>query len=201
MPLTKKKPSFEDTDPNQSFSNEKSTLVSREPPSNDADMFRQRTDTEKLVTQIRLFLKKAEIKTIWKKGEDNKFRHFQIEQPIPGTKPLVNETGVVEITLAIKNLINNHTVQGNTTREIYNNVMLVYTNTEAVNFIVKREDWGMKVNDYSLITNTLFTMIGLFLSRTIDNYERIGYNEGFREERRETSVPETRKRMFGLFNR
>ena len=138
----------------------------------DPTAIQYRLDNERLLSQVELYLRCAKIVGREKDGE-----YFEELVPVPGGRPLVNEEGVHALMSYLRMTIGPHNVQGNLSREEYQSLIYEINIYLAENLMAQRVNWGMKREDYPMILNQIMTTLQLFLSRVIDNQERLSYGQ------------------------
>ena len=146
----------------------------RRPANDNYDTFSLRTDPTILLKQIELQLRNEY-------EEKNKEGQI-IKKKIPGTKPICNEQGIQEILQRAKSVINNHTVQGNqkTMEEHYRRMREIADSLTT--FIYSNyEDWELELRKVNSVTDGIYFLTDIFLTRTLDNKERELYGETYKE--------------------
>lgn len=149
-----------------------------------------RLNTEELIQRIEDYLSGS--KWIPETLEDGR----TIMQKSKTGTPLANPEGVQSLTNYVSGVVNPAVVQGNYSREQYENaiyfIRLDLIDMLSVNFV----DWEVKRSHRSMILSFIMNLIEPFLSRLIDNKERESYSDTIRSV--ESSRVERDKR-FGLF--
>lgn len=166
----------------KSFDDESSDDFEIAPQNMDNDTFKLRTDPSPLLEQLRSDLT-MKVKKYHKSGKhtdpQNNKKYDWVQKE--GTKPLCNQIGVEQILSITRKLVNNHTVQGNTKHDGHKEKMRVISDDLTRTFWTKRKLWDMELKDVNDILGGLINMIDLFLSRTINNEERVRYGETFKD--------------------
>lgn len=173
--------------------NEEENLYSNEPIS-DETIFKQRNDPAPILEQLRLeLLNKEKIKVPYIDQKTGERYDKEIIVQKKNTTPRMNEQGINAFITYLRFLINNHTVTGNlVTREDYN-IRMRYISDDIVSHLtIRREDWGITINDLDPIIASSQNFVDLFLTRTLFNEERKGY-QGFTENRTINTRPPERR--------
>lgn len=129
-----------------------------------------RLDTEKMLNQIELYLRSSKIVGREVDGE-------YVEEMVQVARPLANEDGVQALMGWLKMTIGPHNVQGNLREEYYHELIYEIHLYLAENLMAQRVNWGIRQEDYNMIIDQIMTTMQLFLSRTIDNQERLSYGQ------------------------
>ena len=90
-------------------------------------------------------------------------------------KKKMNDEGIQSIISYLRSVLGPHTVQGNFKEEGYDDLICEIDMYLTENVMVNLHNWGMSIEDYNYILDTVVTTLRLFLSRTIDNKERESY--------------------------
>lgn len=155
-------------------------------------IMRYRLEMQTLLQDIELYLggKRVEIETT----TDGK----TYEKVIQAGTPLMNQRGVYSVISSLRLLLGPHTVQGNTDRDQYENLIEEINIYLATDFMINRVKWHVRVEDYPLILDVLVSTILLFISRTIENKERESYANTVRSIENNT-VGQQRRGLMGFF--
>jgi len=150
------------------------------------DVFNLRTNTDQLLEDFELKLRNK----IKRKNKDG---HIIIEQ-IKGTAPLCNEQGIQGIMGELKNLINNHIVQWNapSMNDLLRERLNIGENI-ITSFWINRKVWQLSYNDTYRVVNMATNLINLFLTRGLNNQERVLYGETYKENISRTVGNEPKK--------
>ena len=150
------------------------------PQESNFSTFQLRTDPSELLDQIREQIT-MQVKHYHKGGKyGDKNGKYDYKQKT-GTISMCNALGIEQILNTIKIIINNHTVQGNTTQERHRENMRSISDTMTRIFWTKRKLWKMELKDVNSLLGSIIPFIDYFLSRTINNEERIRYGETYKE--------------------
>jgi hypothetical protein len=136
----------------------------------DPSAIKYRLDNEPMLAKIELYLRSAKI--IGKQVGDE-----YIEEMVQVARPLANEEGVQGIMGYLQMTIGAHNVQGNLTWERYDVLIYEINVYLAENIMANLHSWGIKVEDFNVIVDSIMTTIQLFVSRTVENQERISYGQ------------------------
>lgn len=155
----------------------------------DYNALQLRLDTQKLHKDIYNFLRGKTQITVYNQ-ETNQY----YEEDINEGDALANTRGIQNILNFVVSTVNSHTVQGNTKRDYLDNILYAMNIHLAQQLTLNSDNWGIDKNNRRHILNTIMFMVELFLSRTVDNLERKGYQPIVTKE---TVISEEKKR--GLF--
>lgn len=136
----------------------------------DPSAIKYRLDTDNVLQRIELYLRAAKMVSK-QQGED-----YTEEMVVVG-RPLANEEGVQSIMGYLQMTIGPHNVQGNMTWERYDSLIYEINIYMAENIMANLHTWGIRVEDYNVIIDTIMTTLQLFISRTVDNQERLSYGQ------------------------
>lgn len=158
-----------------------------------------RLDTGDMLRDIELYLRSA--KLVDKESDDGKFT----TEIVQIGRPIANEEGVQGIMGYLRMMIGPHNVQGNMTWDRYDMLIFEINIDLAESLMANRRNWGISIEDYNIILNSIMHTLQLFLSRTVDNKERESYGESIRSDERTVLRPNERKGWFsggigGLFS-
>lgn len=129
-------------------------------------------DTEPFLNQIYLSLTNQKLERIRIVKNDN---ITYKNKPVPlaeGIEPLANDLGISQIMSLCRTFLSAPLVQGNFDKDGYHNQMLSLSVKINRAVFSNRINWGIKVQDVSLILTILEESISIFLTRTINNLER-----------------------------
>lgn len=152
---------------------------------------RLRLDNSDILRDFELFLRRAKIQT----REDAKGNY--IEEMIQVGAPLANEEGIAGIMGYLRFEVSPHNVQGNLKIDQYHALICEIHVDLAEIIMAQRHNWGIKIEDYNFILDTIMHTLQTFLSRTIDNKEREAYTESMKTEERSVLKPEKRDGWLG----
>lgn len=125
-----------------------------------------RLDTEQALKRIELYLRGKDIQLIENdKGE-------LVERVVIIGEPKMNDRGIQAIMHKLNSLFSSHIVQGNLTEDRHAQVVFYFHADLAEDLATNLHRWGVNVNDYSDLIDTIIPQVDVFLSRTIDNKER-----------------------------
>jgi len=156
-------------------------IITRDPPKLDDNTFDKRNDPSRLLHDFKLDLLNAYEEQEVREKDGETFTVIKIK-PIKGTRPKANKQGIQEIMRYLKSIINRHIVQANiTSNNEFNKKMQYIAKDCTIHFISKRKDWDIDHADCDILISNAVNMFDLFLTRTIENKEREGYTEGFKE--------------------
>lgn len=130
-----------------------------------------RLNTEPLLVQLEANIRGIEY-YVDDKGET---RARRVSQPLFST-----EEGIRNYMTIIRSVINTSVVQGFTNQEHYQDYLCRFRKDLAKNLMINRLNYGLNINNYSMVISLAMNTIELFISRTIDNKERDGYNVNMR---------------------
>ena len=136
---------------------------------NTAGIIQIRLNTEPIINQIELCLK-GKTQNLKEDSDGN----IQIETVKIGS-PIMNDEGVQSVINYTQTVVNSQTVQGNLTYEHFE--FLICQIRKEIAFIVALNypSWSMKIENCDFVVNTVCNLVELFLSRAIDNEERLSY--------------------------
>ena len=141
-----------------------------EPTQQDSDFLRYRLDTKELIAKLELALASKKYIVIFENGLE-KVINEQVSEP------KINSKGLQTIMSRLDSVINNVTVQGNSTYNDYWDFIAGLREELAELIMLNLETWKVKESDYDYIVDTIMNTVKLFLSRTIDNKERDSYSK------------------------
>ena len=120
---------------------------------------------------------------------------------IKGIEPLFNkEIGIRNYMRFIRSILNTQVVQGNLDEDSYGDAMSATHRALARELMLNRYEYGLKVEHYHAAVKTAMLTIRLFLTRLLNNEERLSYAATFKHvESSETKLGGNRN-MFGLRN-
>lgn len=169
-----------DNDFDDFFTDER--IVTREPPKFDESTFDRRNDPSPLLHQFKLNLLNAYEEEETKRNADGDVITVKKIKPIPGTRPKANKQGIEELMRYMRSIINRHLVQANIiNNQEFNKKMMAISKDCAIHFINNRRAWGISHADTDILISNAVNMFDLFLTRALENKEREGYTEGFKE--------------------
>lgn len=142
------------------------------PGYNDASSLHIRIDTDALKQKIRLHLMGV--------GEVLELQDGKLKKVFKQTgKAKANTEGIQGIMLFVEQIINAHTVQGNTDPEGFGRVMY-YLRGDLSRYIwVNLYKYDVDETEYDGIIDSICLMAKLFISRTVNNEERRSYGESW----------------------
>lgn len=136
----------------------------------DATAIKYRLDNDPMLVKVELYLRSAKI--VGRQVGDD-----YVEEMVQVARPLANEEGIQAIMGYLQMTIGPHNVQGNLTWERYDNLIFEINVYLANNTMAKLYDWGISPDNYQVIVDQIMTTVQLFLSRTVENQERISYGQ------------------------
>lgn len=125
-----------------------------------------RLDTESALKRIELYLRGKDVQL----SENDKGE--LIERVIVIGEPKMNDRGIQAIMHKLNSLFSSHIVQGNLSEDRHATVMYFFHADLAEDLSTNLHRWGVDVNDYPDLIDTIVPQVDIFLSRTIDNKER-----------------------------
>lgn len=132
-----------------------------------------RLDTRPLLRDIELFLSAK--RPILK--ESNTGALYEDYEVIG--KPLANQEGITAMLNVVHLSANHHVVQGNIQHVEYLNLLADARRELTEQIVVNCYDWGIEDSKLNMIIDTIMRFLLLFLSRPVDNLERLSYNQQF----------------------
>lgn len=148
------------------------------------DTFHLRNDPTSLLKEIKFYL--MQVEEVGEKNNPNKKVLIRKKDPFTGkeVRPIVNQQGVEEIMMALRPIINNHNVMGNTSSENFHIKRMNFISGDlTVLFWSKRDKWNLDRDNVNGLIQFLSHQIDIFLTRTIGDAERKHYGESFKETR------------------
>lgn len=139
-----------------------------------ASVLELRLDTSKIIEQIKAYLE-GKIVIITPDAQGNLTK----QEAIIGL-PKANQKGIQSILSMIISIFNPQVVQANFTEEGYYNFIDRIHGRISQNLMINLHEWGIKIEDYSLIMGMIIDMLEPFLTRTIGNKERESYEHWLR---------------------
>jgi len=152
----------------------------------EASIIKIRLETAELLNQIENYLKGSRLipvevlvdihGEIITEPEEGKEYETRIDwQTIETGESRANDRGVQGIMAFISSIVNPAVVQGNHTVEQWQNYVFE-TNISLVKMLlINQTTWGMEDEDVEPICDHVMSLVGPFMSRTIDNGERDSY--------------------------
>lgn len=137
-----------------------------------------RLDNTELLRDIEHYLRAARIV-----GKEDPVKGYYEETVVVG-RPLANEEGVQGIMGYLRIMISPHNVQGNLSWDRYDQFIYEIHVDLATNMMSNRRNWGISIEDYSLIVDNIMQTLQLFISRVVENKERDSYGESVRSDER-----------------
>jgi hypothetical protein len=165
--------------------------VSHHNPSISPAAIKYRLDNNDVLRDIELYLRSAKIE-----GTEDKDGKYT-ERMLSVGRPLANEEGIQGIMGYLKIMLSPHNVQGNMTWDRYDHLIFEIHTDLATVIMAERKNWGISIEDYDFIVNSIMHTLQLFISRTVDNKERESYGESIRSDERTVMKPNERKSWFG----
>lgn len=132
-------------------------------------VMRYRLDTKDVLTDIEMQLR-GQMEE-WVRDEQGNMT----PQIMQAGVPKMNSEGVQSIISYLRSVMGAHTVQGNFEREDYDDIVMEIDIYLSENVMANLHKWGVKIEDYNHVLDTIVTTLRCFLSRTIDNKERESY--------------------------
>lgn len=133
----------------------------------DFNIIQLRLDTQKLIKDIENQLKGVHVSLVYN-AKTNEYT--EVTEKL-GT-PLVNDQGFQNIMTFVISVINPHTVQGNTEKDDYYELMYFINETLNEMFLKNSEEWGINIDNAGQIIASIVSALQLFLSRTVGDKER-----------------------------
>lgn len=156
----------------------------REPKFTDSDSLNLRLNPKPLLEDFKLRIMGLYKVDVQEEDEDGGVKTSTRIKSRKGFKALVNKQGAEEIISLMESAVNTHSVQGNfLQQEQYNHRMEYIAKDLTKNFIAKRKDWGASIRDINYLIDSAIIMIEIFLTRPINNLERLGLSETYKESR------------------
>jgi hypothetical protein len=156
-------------------------------------MLQIRLDTTRLLEDLEMFLKCERIETrVLENGEVE-------ERRIDFGTPRANELGIQSILSKVQSILNSSIVQGNFTREQYEDYIYNFDVGLSSDVMGNRIKWGISLQDYDFILNEILDMVIPFMSRLIDNKERDSYTHTMKMIDSQRIQTEAMKQGFSLF--
>lgn len=144
-----------------------------------------RLDTSKLIEDIQMYLEGKE----WVIETKNN-QNVPVKKLIAECKPKANSEGVNGLMFRIKSLMNQATVMGNFTEDLFKNRLSEMRKSLARDLVINMQAWGINENDLFLICDGIMDTMWAFMSRLINNEERKSLSPGSRvEQTGETKYP------------
>lgn len=112
------------------------------------------------------------------------------------SEPLANPEGIKSIMFIVRNVMNQHIVQGNFTPDDLKDFICQYRKDLASNLMENINQWGVKENNYNFIIDTIMNFTKPFMTRTINNKERESYSATM--QMKETNS--VQNKGLGIFN-
>lgn len=132
-------------------------------------VMRYRLDTRDVLADIEMQLRGQQI--TYERDSEGAI----VEKVVSIGKEKMNTIGIQSIMSYLRSLLGPHTVQGNFDQEGYDDLIMEIDVYLSENVMANLYNWGIKIDDYNHILDTVVTTLRLFLSRTIDNKERESY--------------------------
>lgn len=126
-----------------------------------------RLDTQKLLDELRMFLEATEYQFEEKNGT-----RMAIKATIPECEPKANREGVNSLMFRMRSLMNQSTVQGNWTEDMFRFRLSGMRKSLAYDITINAERWGIAEYDMNLVCDAIMDVMWSFLSRLIGNKER-----------------------------
>lgn len=180
-------------DPNQGYYPSSSNATSFFQHGLEPTAIKYRLDTEQLLNKMEMFLRSSKIGGKEVNGE-------WVEEMVRVGRPLMNEDGVQSIMGYLNMTIGPHNVQGNLDWDRYDALIYEINVYLAENVMANLVNWGVREEDYNLIVDTIMTTLQLFLSRTVNNGERLSYGQSMMtKEMNVVNGPEKKGFMSRIF--
>lgn len=150
-----------------------------------------RLDTKPLLAEIYKFLTGKVTVYEAKAGGvfEEKIKSFGVE--------MANQKGQQGIMSFLNSILNSSVVQGNFTKDRYNAYITQVHDTLTIIIVANRRDWGIAESQMDAIIMTIMNSVRPFISRLIDDKERLGYNKQIQMS--ETSVVNQKSGGFNIF--
>lgn len=125
-----------------------------------------RLDTEHSLKRIELYLRGKDVQLTENDAGE------LIERVVVIGEPKMNDRGIQAVMHKLNSIFNSHIVQGNLTAERHSDIVFFFYADLAEDLMANLVRWGVDINDYSDLIDTIIPQVDIFLSRTIDNKER-----------------------------
>lgn len=149
-----------------------------------------RLDTRELIESIEMFLKGQ--KMVFKQDSAGEVRSSS--ESIGN--PKANEVGIQSLLYMIQSIINPHVVQGNFDNQRLDEYLIRFHVSLSKNIMVNLYEWDIAEDDYDVIVDTILSMVEPFITRLLDNEERLSYAPTMRYS--ESGRPEGQEEQQGL---
>lgn len=164
--------------------------MSHHNPAQSPAAIKYRLDNSDVLREIELYLRSAKII-----AQQDDQGNYNEEMVIVG-RPLANEEGVQGIMGYLRIMISPHNVQGNLSWDRYDHLIYEMHIDLATTLMAERKNWGICIEDYDFLLNSIMHTLQLFISRTVENKERESYGESIRSDERTVMKPTERKSWF-----
>lgn len=145
---------------------ENTTFTAQSPNYTDAQSLQIRLDTSRLIREIENFLKG---KTTYTTVEGDLIK----EETLQNGFALMNQKGIQLVIMWVSSKINPMTVQGYiANRQDFNLFIADMYEDFTEGIYLNCVEWGMEDRNIRFLVSAVMDMIELFLSRTIENWER-----------------------------
>lgn len=130
-----------------------------------------RIDTQPMIDMIREYLSGQ--RTIQRPDQNGMIQEVVIQI----SEPRANSVGITSICQMIQMRVNSHTVQGNFTRDDFENYKYYARISIATEIVIMCHKWGVDPSNIDGMIDTIMDLIVPFMSRLINNKERESYNQ------------------------
>ncbi|MFP4117958.1 MAG: hypothetical protein ACLFTR_03460 [Candidatus Woesearchaeota archaeon] len=137
-----------------------------------------RLDTTKLLEEIQMYLEGKE----WQVQTNDNGDQVPVKIQSPNSSPKANAEGVNSLMFRIRSLMNQATVQGNFTEDLFKDRLSEMRRSLARDLIINSQRWNIKEEDLFLICDGIMDTMWAFMSRLINNEERKGLNPSQKQE-------------------
>lgn len=137
----------------------------------DESVLSLRLSTKDHLEEIEKFLRSVDIVlSVNSETGEREYKLVQIDEA------LANEKGIKSLMFIVRNIMNQHVVQGNYIVDDYKDFISNFRKDLASNIMENIVDWGINESNYNMIIDTIMNFIKPFMTRTINNKERESYN-------------------------
>lgn len=137
-----------------------------------------RLDTTKLLDEIQMYLEGKH----WTMETNDKGKTVAVKKSIDDCEPKANPEGVNSLMFRVKSLMNQATVMGNFTEDMFKDRLSQMRTSLARDLVINTQKWGIKDEDLYLICDGIMDTMWAFMSRLINNEERKSLTPGSKVE-------------------
>lgn len=149
-----------------------------------------RLDTKPILEDFENFLRGSKIVVVEENGQI-------VTKKIVTGKQKANEIGIQSIMSELSMMINSQTVQGNIELDMYNQFIKELHIDFATNVVNNCYNWEIDDDDLDLVIDAFIHHIQLFISRAVDNEERLSYGQSMKVI--ESNTTQQNRAGWGLF--